>query len=95
MRREPVSAPMRRVLVVIAVILVVVIAGIIQSYLAWAATFDRWSAATRAEVVATRCSGLQAVFAAERPLMLRYLAQPLRRWPQYARCARNSPGRRD
>jgi methyl-accepting chemotaxis protein-like sensor len=76
MRTGPMSGPMRRVLVVIAVILVVVIAGIIQSYLAWAATFGTWSAATGAEVVAARCSGLQSAFAAERPLMLRYLAQP-------------------
>lgn len=95
MRAEPMTGPMRRVLVVIAVILVVVVGGIIDSYLTWSATFGRWTAATGAGALTARCAELQSVFAAERPLMLRYLAQPLRRWPQYARCTRNSPGRRD
>jgi hypothetical protein len=75
-RREPMSGPMRRLLCVIAIILVVVIGGIIDSYLTWQATFGRWAAATTAEVVATRCTTLQSVFAAQRPLMLRYLADP-------------------
>src|SRR5690348_4634946 len=76
MRTEPMSGPMRRLLGVIAVILFVVIAGIIDSYLTWEATFRQWTAATTAEVVATRCTTLQSLFAAERPLMLRYLADP-------------------
>jgi methyl-accepting chemotaxis protein len=70
------SGPMRRLLYVIAVILVVVIGGIIDSYLTWNVTFGRWTAATNAEVEATQCTALQSVFAAQRPLMLRYLADP-------------------
>jgi len=67
---------MRRLLGVIAIILFVVIAGIIDSYLTWEATFRHWTAATNAEVVATRCTTLQSLFAAQRPLMLRYLTDP-------------------
>jgi hypothetical protein len=76
MRRGPMSGPMRRLLWVIAIILIVVIGGIIDSYLTWQATFGKWLAATNGEVVATRCTTLQSVFAAQRPLMLRYLADP-------------------
>jgi len=76
MRREPMTGPMRRLIGVISVILVVVIATVMGSYLTWEATFGRWTAATGAEVVATRCTTLQSVFAAQRPLMLRYLVSP-------------------
>jgi Methyl-accepting chemotaxis protein (MCP) signalling domain len=76
MRREPMTGPMRRVLAVIAVILVVIVGAVIDSYLTWEVTFGKWSSATGSAVVATRCAGLQSVFVAERPLMLRYLAGP-------------------
>src|SRR6266516_4423722 len=76
MRGEPMPGAMRRLLGVIAIILFVVIAGIIDSYLTWEATFRHWTAATNAEVVATRCTTLQSLFAAQRPLMLRYLTDP-------------------
>src|ERR1039457_4295466 len=76
MRGRPITAPMRRVLVVIAVILVVAVGLIVMSFQTWERTFGKWSASTAAEVVTAQCVVLHTTFGEERPLMLRYLAVP-------------------
>src|ERR1039457_1741901 len=76
MRGRPITAPMRRVLVVIAVILVVAVGLIVMSFQTWEMTLGKWSASTAAEVVTAQCVVLHTTFGEERPLMLRYLAVP-------------------
>jgi Methyl-accepting chemotaxis protein (MCP) signalling domain len=76
MRGRPITAPMRRVLVVIAVILVVAVGLIVMSFQTWERTLGKWSASTAAEVVTAQCVVLHTTFGEERPLMLRYLAVP-------------------
>ncbi len=73
---EPVTGPMRRVLIVIAAILAVIIVFVLQAFLTWEGTFGRWSASTVAEGTATQSEALAATFAQVRPLMIRYLAEP-------------------
>jgi hypothetical protein len=70
------TGPMRRVLIVIAVILVVAVGAVVMSFQTWERTVGKWSASTTAEVVAAQCVALHSIFGDERPLTLRYLAVP-------------------
>jgi hypothetical protein len=68
------TGPMRRVLVVIAVILTLIVTAIVTSYITWENIFGQWTASTAAEGTAARSVALSSTFAAQRPLMTRYLA---------------------
>ena len=68
--------PIRRVLIVIAVILVVAVGAVVMSFQTWERTLGKWSASSAAEVVTAQCVALHSIFGEERPLMLRYLAVP-------------------
>src|ERR1017187_5972071 len=70
------TGPMRRVLIVIAVILVVAVGMVVMSFQTWEGTLGKWSASTADEVVDAQCVALHSIFGEERPLMLRYLAVP-------------------
>lgn len=76
MSREPMTRPMRRVLVVIALILIVIEASIALTLQSWESTRRLWSASAGAEGAATRSVTLNSTFAQERLLMLRDLATP-------------------
>jgi methyl-accepting chemotaxis protein len=67
---------MRRVFIVIAAILAVIIFFVLQAFVTWEGTFGRWAASTLAEGTATQSEALAATFAQVRPLMIRYLAEP-------------------
>jgi Methyl-accepting chemotaxis protein (MCP) signalling domain len=73
---EPMTGPMRRVLVAIGVVLAVVAGVTALAILGWESTLRVWSASIDAEVVAAQSVALNSTFALERPLMLRYLAVP-------------------
>jgi len=66
----------RRVLASITAVLIVVAGVTALAILGWETTLSVWSASINAEVIAARSVALEATFAQERPLMLRYLAAP-------------------
>ncbi len=73
---EPMTGPMRRVLVAIGAVLAVVAAVTLLAILGWENTLAVWSASVDEEVAAAQAVSLNSTFAQERPLMLRYLAAP-------------------
>ena len=76
MPKEPMTRQMRQVIAVIAVVLAVVATVTALTILGWENTIGAWSDSVTAERATARSVALGAVFAAEHPLMIRYLITP-------------------
>src|SRR5712692_10569846 len=76
MPREPMPRPMRRTIIVLAVVFVIVVIESALTLRTWQTTVRIWTRSTGAEAVAARSEALAFSFAQERALMLSYLATP-------------------
>jgi methyl-accepting chemotaxis protein len=76
MPREPMPRPMRRTIIVLAVVFVIVVIESALTLRQWQTTVRTWTQSTGAEATAARSEALELSFGQERALMLSYLATP-------------------